>query len=128
MRLLLDTQLAIWWQISAKSIAPRTLSTVQDADAVFVSRASLWEMASKIGLGKLNIDLPLFAQRIEASGFRWLDIKTEHILQLNELPRFDDHKDPFDRLLVAQSLSEPLVFLTADEKLSRYGGTIKVVR
>jgi PIN domain nuclease of toxin-antitoxin system len=126
-RLLLDTQLAIWWQISAKSISTETLTLVQNAEAVFVSRASLWEMAIKCCLGKLHIDLPLFAHSIEETGFAWLDIKNEHLLHVAALPLFDDHKDPFDRLLIAQSLTEPMILLTADKKLAAYGQTVRLV-
>lgn len=127
MRLLLDTQLAIWWQIKPESITTETLTLVQSAEAVFFSRASLWEMTIKCGLGKLHIDLPLFCQHIEQDGFHWLDIKQEHILGLMTLPTFDDHKDPFDRLLVAQSLTEPMIFLTTDSKLPRYNSSIRLI-
>ena len=83
-------------------------------------------MAIKIGLGKLNIDLALFASHVEATGFQWLDIKTEHILRLSQLPIYDDHRDPFDRLLIAQSCSEPLILLSADARLARYGSHIEI--
>ena len=63
----------------------------------------------------------------ETSGFEWLDIKNEHLLSVAALPLFDDHRDPFDRLLVAQSQTEPLVLLTSDTKLARYGSTVRVV-
>jgi len=60
-------------------------------------------------------------------GFSWLPIENEHVIQVATLPTFDDHKDPFDRLLVAQSMTEPLILLTTDEKLARYGSTIRVM-
>lgn len=84
-------------------------------------------MAIKIGLGKLRIDLPRFAQQVPADGFVWLPIENHHVLQMASLPVFDDHKDPFDRLLVAQSVSEPLILVTTDAKLARYGTTIRVL-
>jgi PIN domain nuclease of toxin-antitoxin system len=127
MRLLLDTQIAIWWQIRPENISAATQSLVQSADAVFVSRASLWEMAIKCGLGKLDIDLPLFCEHIDKDGFQWLDIRHQHILALMQLPQFDDHRDPFDRLLITQSLVEPMIFLTADAKLTRYGGHVRML-
>jgi len=68
-----------------------------------------------------------FAHQVTTDGFLWLNIENRHILEAVSLPHFDDHKDPFDRLLVAQSLSEPLIFLTADAKLARYGSTIRLV-
>jgi PIN domain nuclease of toxin-antitoxin system len=60
-------------------------------------------------------------------GFTWLTIKNAHILNLSKLPHFEDHKDPFNRLLVAQAMTEPLILLTVDNKLSRYGEMVKVV-
>ena len=88
---------------------------------------SLWELTIRAGLGKLRIDLPVFAEQVEAMGFAWLPIDNAHILKLAELPIFDDHRDPFDRLLVAQSLAEPLILLTVDSKLARYGSTIRAL-
>ncbi|MFP5406095.1 MAG: type II toxin-antitoxin system VapC family toxin [Gammaproteobacteria bacterium] len=128
MNILLDTQIAIRWQIEPARIAPQLEALIMEqASAVWISRASLWEMAVKIGLGKLRIDLPRFTRQIEQDGFRLLGIETAHILALLSLPRFPDHKDPFDRLLVAQSLHEPLTLVTADAKLARYGPTVKTV-
>lgn len=127
MKLLLDTHFAFWWQTGDARLAPRTRQLVEEAEAVFVSRVSLWELTIKAGLGRVQIDLPVFAAQVDAMGFAWLDIGNAHILRLAELPVFDDHKDPFDRMLVAQSLVEPLILLTVDGKLGRYGSTVKVV-
>jgi PIN domain nuclease of toxin-antitoxin system len=128
MRLLLDTQLIIGWLTHAAAVPPEARKLIeQTAEVVYVSRASLWEMAIKIGLGKLRIDLPRFAQQVPADGFVWLPIENHHVLQVASLPVFDDHKDPFDRLLVAQSVSEPLILVTTDVKLARYGTTIRVL-
>jgi PIN domain nuclease of toxin-antitoxin system len=128
MRVLLDTHYAFWWQTGD----PRLRSDVQrlvetSVETVFVSRASFWELSIKAGTGKLHIDLPLFAHQVTAMGFSWLPIENAHILALANLPHYPDHKDPFDRLLVAQSLSEPLILLTADPKLARYGSTVRVL-
>lgn len=128
MRVLLDTHLAIWWLTRSERFSTPTRELIQDkADIAFISRASLWEMAVKISVGKLRLDLRRFVQMAEATGFAWLDIRNEHILEVLDLPLFDDHKDPFDRLLVAQSLVEPLILLSADKSLSRYGPTIRQV-
>lgn len=128
MRLLLDTQIALWWLTYPKRIVPSVREWVEQAeDGVFVSRASLWELAIKISLGKLRLDLPKFVRQAERDGFFWLSIDTRHLLAVAELPTFNDHKDPFDRLLVAQSMTEPLILLTADGKMSRYGSTVRVV-
>ncbi|WP_218079775.1 type II toxin-antitoxin system VapC family toxin [Anthocerotibacter panamensis] len=124
---MLDTHLAFWWQADADRISPTARKLVQEADQVRVSRVSQWELVIKADAGKLHIDLPLFTQQVAVIGFSWLPIESAHMLMVASLPRFDDHKDPFDRLLVAQSLSEPLIFLTADTKLARYGTTVHIV-
>jgi len=73
------------------------------------------------------MDIARFTHNVEQPGFEWLDIKNDHLPAVATLPAFDDHRDPFDRLLVAQSQTEPLVLLTADSVLARYGSTVQVV-
>lgn len=129
MRLLLDTHLILWWQGMRNKVPMQARELIEDSeDPVYVSRASLWELAIKVGQGKLHLDLPRFCERIQDDGFSWLPIENAHLLTFARLPQFDDHKDPFDRLLVAQSLSEPLILVTADSKLARYGETVKTVK
>ncbi|QQS53115.1 MAG: type II toxin-antitoxin system VapC family toxin [Candidatus Competibacteraceae bacterium] len=128
MRLLLDTQIIYWWMFESARVPTQARTLIeQSAESVLISRASQWEMAIKISKGKLKIDLQALNCQIIADGFSWLPIEDEHVLQVTTLPVFDDHKDPFDRLLVAQSLSEPLILLTTDVKLARYGSTVRVV-
>lgn len=127
MKILLDTHFAFWWQTGDTRITPQVQALVEDAHKVYVSQVSLWELAIKASLGRIQIDLPVFAQQVDSMGFSWLSIDNGHLLQLMHLPCFDDHKDPFDRLLVAQSLSEPLILLTVDNKLGRYGPTVRVI-
>jgi PIN domain nuclease of toxin-antitoxin system len=103
----------------------RTL--VDEADTVFVSRASLWEIAIKVSIGKLKLNIEQFADNIKNHGFEWLAIRNAHLLAVAKLPLFEDHRDPFDRLLVAQSRAEPLLFLTADKRLARYGEIVRVL-
>jgi PIN domain nuclease of toxin-antitoxin system len=127
MRLLLDTHFALWWQTGDPRVTDEVRQLVETADEVLVSQVSLWELTIKAGLGKLRIELPVFVEQVEAMGFAWLPIDNAHILKLADLPSFDDHRDPFDRLLVAQSLAEPLILLTVDGKLARYGSTVRVI-
>lgn len=127
MRVLLDTQLIVWWQIAPERITPAVAAQVQGAEAVFVSRASLWELAIKSGMGRIQLDLEVFCRQLEQDGIQWLAIGQDHLLQVAKLPVYEDHKDPFDRLLVAQSLTEPLILLSADAKLARYGSTVRIV-
>lgn len=127
MRLLLDTHFAFWWQTGDRRVTKEVRGMVEAADEVFVSRVSLWELTIKAGLGRVRIDLSVFAEQVDSMGFTWLPIENAHILTLTVLPTFDDHRDPFDRLLVAQSMSEPLILLTVDGKLERYGSTVRVI-
>ena len=126
MRLLLDTHLVLWWEAGSPRLPGAVQLLVEEADVVFVSKVSLWEVAIKSSIGKLKLDVAAFATNIENHGFEWLDIKISHLVNVAALPLFDDHKDPFDRLLVAQSVSEPLQFLTVDARLDRFGETIRV--
>jgi PIN domain nuclease of toxin-antitoxin system len=124
---LLDTHLILWWEAGNPRLPSGLTTVVDQADVVFVSRASLWEVAIKLSLGKLRLDITTFADSIGKHGFEWLDITNRHLIKVAGLPLFDDHKDPFDRLLVAQSLTEPLQFLTVDKRLVRYGETVRVL-
>jgi PIN domain nuclease of toxin-antitoxin system len=127
-RLLLDTQLAVWWQIASHKLPEAVRVAVTEADdAVFISRASLWELAIKTGMGKLSLDLRQFCKRVVDDGFTWLDITESHLLELAALPQDKEHRDAFDRLLVAQSLAEPLILLSVDSTLGRYGSTVRVL-
>lgn len=128
MRLLLDTHLVLWWEAGHSRLSKQVKEWVRnEAEAVFVSRASLWEIAIKISIGRLKLDIAKFERNVERHGFQWLDIKNDHLLAVAALPNFADHRDPFDRLLVAQSRTEPLVLLSADPVLARYGATVQVV-
>lgn len=127
MRLLLDTHFAFWWQTGDDRVTDEVQQFVDAADEVMVSQVSLWELAVKAGLGKVHVDLPVFAAQVEKMGFSWLPIGNAHILEVAELPAFDDHREPFDRLLVAQSIVEPLTLLTTDGKLARYGSTVRLI-
>ncbi len=127
MRLLLDTHLILWWEAGSEKLPVELGTLVGEADTVFISRASLWEVVIKVSIGKLGLNVERFTVNIEKHGFEWLDIRNAHLLSIARLPLFDDHRDPFDRLLVAQSLSEPLLLLTADKRLARYGEMVRVL-
>lgn len=127
MRLLLDTHLLLWWLGWPERVPAAARQAVSAAERVHVSHASLWEMAIKRSLGKLAVDLPALCRHVEADGFEWLPISADHLLAVAELPQHDDHRDPFDRLLVAQALTEPLLLMSADAKLARYGAMVRLV-
>ena len=94
---------------------------------VFVSLASLWEMAIKCSLGRLRLDLQDLECQVPRQGFRWLPVRNRHLLTEAQLETFADHRDPFDRLLVCRSRAEPLLLLSVDEQLRRSGATVQVL-
>lgn len=102
------------------SVAARDM--MQGADAVYVSAASLWEIAIKAGLGKIEVEVSELARQLHLAGFQELPVTWQHTLKVGSLP--NHHKDPFDRLLIAQTLSEPLRFLTADAQLPAYSSDL----
>ena len=125
MRLLLDTHVLLWVLADSPKLSATGRSTIEGADEVYVSAASMWEIAIKAGLGKLPVDMTRLAAAVDASGFLELYITTEHAAFVAELPHH--HRDPFDRLLIAQAMTEPLVFLTADDSLQQYSELVRLV-
>ena len=125
MRLLLDTQIFLWYLADSKRLVPRARTAIGGADRVFVSAASIWEAAIKTALGKLTVALDDLVAGIAASGFSELPITALHAARVAALP--DHHRDPFDRMLIAQALHEPLHLLTADAALRRYSELIVTV-
>jgi PIN domain nuclease of toxin-antitoxin system len=118
MRLLLDTHVFLWSVTDDRKLTKAARKLILDAEDVFVSSASIWEASIKAGLGKLDVDVNLLVSEIEASGFSELPVRAAHAAMVRDLP--DIHRDPFDRLLVAQALSEPLRLVTSDGHLSKY--------
>ena len=127
MRILLDTHIALWAVTGHASLSKQAKDTILAADDVFVSVASTWEIAIKHGQGKG--DMPVSAeqalQAFRDAGYVMLDIKPEHTLKVEKLPPI--HKDPFDRMRVAQAFCEPLILVTCDPQVAQYGpGVLKV--
>ena len=122
MKLLLDTHIFIWWADQPEKLSPVSLSALEDeANDLLLSVASVWEMHIKMQLGKLKLSLPLkelLKNQQEANDLTVLPIALKHVLTLDALPFH--HKDPFDRLLIAQSISEELTVVTADSQFSAY--------
>jgi PIN domain nuclease of toxin-antitoxin system len=124
MRILLDTQLVLW-ALSGHKRLPREARRLIDRSEVFVSAASIWEVAIKSSLGKLDADPTAVNEALAPSGFEELGVSGEHAAYVAQLP--PHHRDPFDRLLVAQSTLEALVFVTTDGQLAPYGGLVRIV-
>ena len=127
-RLLLDTHLVLWWLNGDPRLPQPVVERVQAPEAeVFVSQASLWEMAIKVSIGRLQVDLPELERQVPLQGFRWLPISNAHLLGVGDLETDGVHRDPFDRLLVCQSRVEPMLLLTVDSQLRSYGATVIVL-
>lgn len=122
MKLLLDTHVYLWWLADSASLSAAAREKIIGADTVFVSAASVWEAIIKIGVGKLKADPEGVFRGIVESGFEPLPVTPEHALALTRLA--DHHRDPFDRILLAQAITEPLYFLTADKFLATYSSLV----
>ena len=121
MNLLLDTHALIWFITLDKNLPDKTKSIIEDADnRCWVSIASLWEIGIKHSLGKLNIEIRLdeLFKIIEESGFEILTITPQHTLAVASLAFH--HRDPFDRMLVSQAISDKLIIVTKDSILKQY--------
>ena len=128
-RLLLDTHLLLWWLNDDPRLPDAVVERVQAPEAeVFVSQASLWEVAIKVSIGRLRVDLPELERQVPLQGFRWLQVTNAHLLAVAELEADGVHRDPFDRLLVCQSRVEPLLLLSVNSQLQSYGATVIVLR
>ncbi len=123
MNLLLDTHILLWWlsdDVRLPNAARQWIA--EEAQSVFVSTASLWEICLKAAKGKLRADLRQIDHEIEKGDYTYLPVEPAHVLQLSELPLH--HADPFDRLLVAQAIAENLRLLTCDTNLQCYGDAV----
>ncbi len=125
MRLLLDTHVFLWAVADSRKLGAAARRLIEEADEVSVSAASIWEIAIKSRLGKLAGDAESLAAAIDDSGFAELPVTGRHAAAVARLPLH--HADPFDRLLVAQALTEPLILVTADKTLARYGELVRVI-
>lgn len=124
MRVLLDTHLLLWALASPSRLSVKTRERIESSE-VFASAASIWEISIKSALGKLHADPKEVASAIEPAGFDHLHIIAGHAAKVAELPHI--HKDPFDRLLVAQARFEQMILLTDDDPLGGYGDFVEVV-
>jgi PIN domain nuclease of toxin-antitoxin system len=125
MRLLLDTHVFLWSVVGSRALKPAARDYLISAEAVYVSAASIWEIAIKSKLGKIDGDPEALAASIEGSGFIELPINAAHAAFVAKLALH--HTDPFDRLLLAQAFMEPLRLVTADRALAVYGAAVELI-
>jgi PIN domain nuclease of toxin-antitoxin system len=126
MRLLLDTQIFLWWLADSRKLGKATRERIEAADEVFVSAASIVECEQKISAGLLEADADELARGITASGFTELPVRARPAAAAASLKKVDG-ADFFDRLLIAQAISEPLRFLTANSALKEYSELVELV-
>jgi len=119
--LLLDTHILIWWVAGDRKL-PKSLRDhiIEAENEVSVSAATFWELAIKAGLGRIDVDLEDLRAAVNADGFSELTVQVAHTLRVQSLP--GHHRDPFDRLLIAQSIAEGRRLITLDEAILKYTG------
>jgi PIN domain nuclease of toxin-antitoxin system len=121
-RVLLDTQAFLWWASGSDRLSPRASAVIADPTSeVLVSVASIWEIAIKVSVGRLELDEPperFVPDRLRRHGFEALPIQAQHALRVGDLPRH--HGDPFDRIIVAQGQVEDMPIVSADPLFHRY--------
>jgi PIN domain nuclease of toxin-antitoxin system len=123
MNLLIDTQSLIWFYENSPSLSRDARRAIEDGESIcFASMASFWEMSIKMNLGKLEIkdcSLGEFINEVEEHGFITIDIAKTHILRNGSLPF--NHRDPFDRLIIAQAFVEDFTIVSNDQVFDSYG-------
>lgn len=128
MKLLLDTHLLLWLAEGNTKLKSSTIDVLEEnAGDLYFSVASLWEVTIKSGLGRADFHVAprILRSGLQRSGLKELMITGEHVIALGELSPI--HKDPFDRLLVAQALAEQMILITNDKELLRYGVLVQAV-
>ena len=125
MKLLLDTQLMLWWLADSPKLSRQARAFIADPEnTVFVSAATMWEIRIKEKLGKLDVPANLIAT-VRSEEFEWIPVSAEHADATMDLPLL--HRDPFDRMLVAQAKWMGITLLTSDPMLAQYGNFVKKV-
>lgn len=125
MRVLVETRTLLWW-LGGRPLPAKGRAMISSPQIrLFVSAASVWEVAITSRLGRLEVDTEAFLGALATGGFEELSVTARHAAGVAELP--DHHRDPFDRLLISQSLLESMQLLTHDRALSKYGDSVVVV-
>ena len=128
MKLLLDTHLLLWAAGEPHRLSRQARTLIDDPDnELLFSAASLWEVAIKRGLGRedFTVDARLLRRGLLDNGYSELPINSQHVIAMESLPPI--HKDPFDRILVAQAVIEGIMLLTVDSRVARYPGPVRTV-
>lgn len=124
MRLILDTHVFLWFLAGWSSLSKPAQDHIEESEQISISAASIWEIAIKAALGKLDAPIARLPALVESSGFDHLHVTADHVVEVARLP--DHHRDPFDRLLIAQARVTGMKLLTVDRTLKRYGADVIV--
>lgn len=125
MRVLLDTHVVLWWLQNNRKLSARSRAKIKAASAVYVSSVSIWEAAIKIHHHAFDFDLDELTSQIKLDGFLDLQISHRHAAKVALLP--STHRDPFDRMLVAQAMCESMKLFTADRVLADYSDLVELI-
>src|ERR1700710_1674278 len=119
MKLLLDTHALLWWLADDRQLGRRARELIEDpANDILISMVSLWEIAVKVRIGKLQADIEEIISAVQREGFSLLDVGMAHLVALAGLPMH--HRDPFDHLLIAQAITEDATFMSEDRNAARH--------
>lgn len=122
MKILLDTHIFLWWADNSRNLSSGIINLIKNPDnEIYLSMVSLWEIQIKLSLGKLKLSVDiedLVKLQKDKNFFRIMTIKETHIYKLAELPMI--HTDPFDRLLIAQTITEKMSIITMDNQIKKY--------
>ena len=122
MKVLLDTHVVLWSLAVPERLSTAARNTIESAEEIYVSSVSIWEISIKSGLGKLDVDVDELLGWLASLKIVSLPVTWSHARVLRELPLH--HRDPFDRMLIAQAVTEPLHLLTADVQLKPYSSLV----
>ena len=124
MNYLLDTHTLLWTLVNPSEIPKKTLNIIIDPkNKIFVSSVSFWEISIKVSLGKLKLnsmDTDNLIGYCKDQGFNFISLEPDEAIKSSKLQRYENHKDPFDRMLIQQCISRNLVFISKDVRLKQY--------
>jgi PIN domain nuclease of toxin-antitoxin system len=125
MMLLLDTQMVVWAALDSPKLPAAARQRIANASAIYISAVSLWEIGMKVSAGKLKLSMSELESKLAAYHAAPLALTWSHAVRAYDIA--PHHRDPFDRLLLAQAVTEPLHLLTTDESLKHYSSLVIAV-
>ena len=123
--MLLDSHVLLWWFQGNKKLSLAARTSIGTASTIFVSSVAIWEIGIKVSIGKLDVDMVDLLDDVARSGFIELPISHRHAAKVRELPHL--HRDPFDRMLIAQAMCESMRLMSADALLARYSTLVDII-